>query len=89
MSLGARLKLAAAVVLGHYGMVWLGNGAAATGNFCRLHVVTESVFAVLTVTGATGTPPTAVAIPAGSVIELPFTAITKTSGIAYAVKAPA
>lgn len=85
--LGAELPLPARVVLGHYGINWLTS--AATGNFSRLQVITDSQFSVLTVSGAEGTPPTGQTIPGGTIIDLPFTAITKTSGIAFAVKSPA
>ena len=70
---------------GQYGLIWEVGTTAITGSFCKLKCITETTFAKLT-DNITGDTITAVAFPAGTVLEGLFTAFTLTSGSVLAYK---
>ena len=62
------------------------NTSAITGNFRAIQIVNDTVFSLLTDTGATGSL-TGVTIPAGLILFGNFTAYTLTSGVVRAYSA--
>lgn len=71
---------------GEAGIVNRTTTTATTGDFCRIQCLTQTTFAALTDTLATGDALTGFAIPAGTELQGKFTAFTLTSGAVRAYK---